>query len=57
MKRAVVGFIALLTVPIAVSSAKAADLPPGAYAQPIAAAPIYSPIYRWSGFYLGITGA
>jgi outer membrane immunogenic protein len=56
MKRAVVGFIALLTVPIAVSSAKAADLPPGAYAQPIATAPIYSPIYRWSGFYLGING-
>jgi len=56
MKRAVVAFIALLTVPIAVSSAKAADLPPGAYAPPIAAAPIYRPIYRWSGFYLGING-
>src|SRR5438105_6987671 len=55
MKRAVVALVSLLTVPLAVSSVQAADLPPG-YAAPIAAAPIYNSIYRWSGFYLGING-
>ena len=36
-------------------AATAADLPPR-YPQPYARAPVYSPVYNWTGFYLGING-
>jgi outer membrane immunogenic protein len=56
MKRdVVVAGAGLLALAFAVGSATAADLPPR-YQQPYAKAPIYSPVYNWTGFYLGING-
>ena len=40
-----------------VAVAQAADLSVRYPAAPIAPAAIYAPIYNWTGFYLGITGA
>ena len=34
-------------------AAKAADLPPR---YPVTRAPLYAPLYNWSGFYLGLNG-
>jgi outer membrane immunogenic protein len=39
------------------AAAHAADLPVRYPVAPVAPAPIYVPIYNWTGFYLGITGA
>src|SRR5690349_3505403 len=36
-----------------VSAATAADLPPR---YPVTRAPIYAPVYNWTGFYLGFNG-
>jgi outer membrane immunogenic protein len=55
MKRAGAICISLLTAILAWGSATAADLSPG-YQQPIAPAPVYYPVYSWTGFYLGING-
>jgi outer membrane immunogenic protein len=44
----------LLASAVAVGTAAAADLVPRY--QPVRRAPIYSPIYTWTGFYLGING-
>src|SRR5713226_6742448 len=52
MKRASIGLLAAI---LAWGSATAADLSPG-YQQPIARAPVYYPVYNWTGFYLGING-
>jgi outer membrane immunogenic protein len=52
MKRFVVACVGLLA--FAASTAGAADLPPR-YAQPYRA-PVYSPVYLWTGFYVGING-
>ena len=49
MKRIFVAWLGLLA--FAVASATAADLP---RYQPVA--PIYNPIYNWTGFYIGING-
>jgi len=53
MKRFVVACVGLLAV--AGTSASAADLPPR-YQTPYPRAAVYSPIYNWTGFYLGING-
>jgi outer membrane immunogenic protein len=55
MKRVVVAGAGFLAMAFAVGSATAADLPPR-YQQPYARAPIYNPVYNWTGFYLGING-
>src|SRR5882724_752060 len=54
MKRGVVALAGLLALTFAVGSATAADLPPRY--QPYAPAPVYSPAFSWTGFYLGING-
>jgi outer membrane immunogenic protein len=45
----------LLGLALAAGSAAAADLPPR-YAPYPYKAPVYSPVYNWTGFYLGING-
>jgi len=52
MKRASIGLLAAI---LAWGSATAADLSPR-YQQPIARAPVYSSVYNWTGFYLGVNG-
>ena len=58
MKRFVVAWVGLFSLlgllAFAAGTAGAADLPPR-YAQPYKAA-IYSPVYNWTGLYLGING-
>jgi outer membrane immunogenic protein len=56
MRRACAICIGALAAILAWSSAKAADLSPGYYQAPVAPAPVYYPVYRWTGFYLGING-
>ena len=55
MKRAGAICIGLMAATLAWGSAMAADLSPG-YQAPIARAPVYYPVYSWTGFYLGING-
>src|SRR5260370_38739159 len=55
MKRGVVAVAGLVALAFAVGSATAADLPPR-YQQPYAPAPVYSPAFNWTGFYVGING-
>jgi outer membrane immunogenic protein len=55
MKRVCVACVGLVALAFAAGSAAAADLPPR-YAPPYKAAPIYNPVYNWTGFYLGING-
>ena len=50
MKRIFVAWLGLMA--FAGASATAADLP--RYQQPVA--PMYNPIYNWTGFYVGING-
>jgi outer membrane immunogenic protein len=52
MKRLVMAGVATLAL---AGSAAAADLTPRNQ-QPYVKAPVYNPIYSWSGFYLGING-
>jgi outer membrane immunogenic protein len=52
MKRFVVACVGLLA--LVAGAASAADLPPR-YAQPYRA-PVYSPVYNWTGFYVGLNG-
>ena len=52
MKYLLAGLAALTTI----SSASAADLPYRGARAPMAAAPVYSQYYNWTGFYLGING-
>jgi outer membrane immunogenic protein len=52
MKRLV---LAGLAVAAMVGSAAAADMSPR-YQQPYVKAPLYNPVYSWTGFYLGING-
>jgi outer membrane immunogenic protein len=52
MKRFVVACVGLLA--FAAGTAVAADLPPR-YPQPYRV-PVYSPVFNWTGFYLGING-
>ena len=52
MKRTGMGLLGAI---LGWGSATAADLSPR-YQQPIAPAPVYYPVYRWTGFYLGING-
>jgi outer membrane immunogenic protein len=54
MKRFVVACVGLMAAGLAGGAARAADLPPRY--QPVPRAPIYNPIYNWTGFYLGING-
>jgi outer membrane immunogenic protein len=54
MKRAFL-IAAALSLP-ASSQVLAADLPPAAPRAPAAYAPVVSPIYNWTGIYLGING-
>ena len=56
MKRALATWFGLVTVTLAWLPAKAADLSPRYYGQPVApVAPVYYPL-NWTGFYLGING-
>lgn len=56
MNRVFVACVALLGAIAASAPARAADLP-SRYARPYAPPPpVYSPIYNWTGFYLGING-
>ena len=56
MKRALAIWFGLVAVILAWLPAKAADLSPRYYGQPVApVAPVYYPPY-WTGFYLGING-
>jgi outer membrane immunogenic protein len=55
MKRPSAICIGLLAAILASGLATAADLP-ARYQQPIARAPVYYPVYHWTGFYLGING-
>ncbi len=52
MKRLVVACFALMAL---AEGAMAADLPPRYY-PPVAKAPVYNPVYNWTGFYVGING-
>jgi outer membrane immunogenic protein len=54
MRRVCVACVGLAALAFAAAPAAGADLPPR-YAQPYAA-PAYSPIYNWTGFYFGING-
>jgi outer membrane immunogenic protein len=45
----------LLAAAVSAGPSAAADLPPS-YRAPYAPPPVYSPIYRWAGFYIGING-
>src|SRR5262245_14776846 len=51
MKRLLLASVGMLVL---VGSAAAADLP--YRGSPVARAPVYSPYYNWTGFYLGING-
>ncbi|MCC6775535.1 MAG: porin family protein [Hyphomicrobiales bacterium] len=56
MNRVFVACVALLGAMAASAPSRAADLP-SRYARPYAPPPpVYSPIYNWTGFYLGING-
>ncbi len=55
MKRVFVACGGLLAVMVSAAPSTAADLPPR-YSRPYAPPPVYSPIYNWTGFYLGING-
>jgi outer membrane immunogenic protein len=55
MKRVFVACLGLLAVMVSAAPSTAADLPPR-YARPSAQPAVYSPIYNWTGFYLGING-
>ena len=55
MKRVILACIGILAAAGWAAPATAADLPPR-YGQPYAPPPVYSPVYRWAGFYLGING-
>jgi outer membrane immunogenic protein len=54
MRQSIVACVGLLASVLAGGTAAAADLPPRY--QPVPKAPFYSPIYNWTGFYLGING-
>src|SRR5437870_4720407 len=47
--------VAALIVAALTGAAGAADLP-GRYPPPVMKAPVYSPMYNWTGFYLGLNG-
>jgi outer membrane immunogenic protein len=51
--RSVVACVGLVVLACAGTSASAADVP---RYQPVPSAPYYSPLYNWTGFYLGING-
>jgi outer membrane immunogenic protein len=55
IRRSVVAWFGLLAAGLAGVGAQAADLPPR-YAPMVPQAPIYSPLYNWTGFYVGING-
>jgi outer membrane immunogenic protein len=55
MKRAGAICIWFFAIVLASGSAAAADLPPR-YQPMVARAPVYAPVYNWTGFYLGING-
>ncbi len=55
MKRVFVASVGLLALAAATGAAEAADLNRG-YPAPVTKAPYYSPIYNWTGFYVGING-
>ena len=54
IRRSIVAGVGLLAVMVA-GIAEAAYLPPR-YAPPVAPRPYYNPLYKWTGFYLGISG-
>jgi outer membrane immunogenic protein len=54
MWRGIVACVGLSAAVLAGGAAAAADLQPRY--QPVAKAPFYSPVYNWTGFYLGING-
>jgi len=53
MKRVLIAGVSALAF---AGAAAAADLPPRYPAPPINKAPIFNPVYNWTGFYLGING-
>lgn len=53
MKRVILASIAVVALG---GAAAAADLPPSPGPAPYYKAPVYAPVYNWSGFYLGING-
>jgi outer membrane immunogenic protein len=55
IRRSVVACLGLMAVGLVGVGAQAADLPPR-YAPYAPQAPIYAPLYRWTGFYVGING-
>jgi outer membrane immunogenic protein len=55
MKRVLLSTVGVLALAAMVGSAAAADLQ-RRYEPPLTKAPIYNPIYSWTGFYLGING-
>ena len=55
MKRMVRAGLVILTAGALAGSAAAADLGPP-YQQPYVKAPIYNPVFTWTGFYLGLNG-
>lgn len=56
MKRVLLASVGIAALVASISAAGAADLPRRQAQAPVYKAPVYAPVYNWTGFYVGLNG-
>ncbi len=56
MRRVILGLAAVAAIAVLADGANAADLGRRYQPAPVVKAPIYNPVFNWTGFYIGING-